>query len=61
MVEGDLPQFDVEAVVHPTNATFNLSGEVGTSLSKVGGDDLVKEVEGVHKKHGDLEVSQGML
>ena len=56
-----MTEFDVEAVVHPTNATFNLSGEVGSALSKVGGEDLNKAVQAVHKEHGDLEISQGIL
>ena len=51
----------MEAVVHPTNATFSISGEVGSALSKVGGDDFVKAVEASHEGHGDLEMSEGIL
>ena len=46
--------------MHPTNATFNLGGEVGSALSKEGGDDFVKAVQALHKDHGDLEMSGGM-
>ena len=46
--------------MHPTNATFNMSGEVGSALSKEGGDDFVKAVQDLHKEHGDMEMSEGM-
>jgi len=61
VVQGNLTEFDVEAVVHPTNATFNLSGEVGSALSKVGGEDLDKAVQALHKEHGNLEISEATI
>ncbi|XP_064398914.1 core histone macro-H2A.1-like [Halichondria panicea] len=47
VIQGDLAELTVDAVVHPTNATFNMTGQCGTSLKSKGGESLeaaVKEV-----------------
>ena len=59
VVQGDISDFEVDAIVHPTNASFYVGGEVGAALSKAGGDDFLKAVESLHKSHGDLETSGG--
>ena len=58
-MQGDLATFEVDAVIHPTNATFHLGGEVGASLAKTGGEEFVKEVQKLHTSHGDLETAGG--
>ena len=30
VIQGDISELTVDAVVHPTNATFNLGGQCGT-------------------------------
>lgn len=61
VVQGDLATFEVDAVIHPTNATFHLGGEVGASLAKTGGEEFVKEVQKLHTSHGDLETAGAMI
>ena len=50
---------DVDAIIHPTNSTFHVGGEVGGALSKAGGEQFMKEVQGLHKSHGNLETAGG--
>eukprot|EP00794_Sanderia_malayensis_P011920 gene11920-13154_t len=61
VVQGDLSDMDVDAVVHPTNGSFNMSGEVGTSLRNAGGEEFVKAVNELHESHGDLELAGAVM
>jgi histone H2A len=49
VVQGNIADIDVDAIVHPTNAKLNLAGEVGKKMSKV--PKLMS---------GDLEKSTGL-
>jgi len=55
VVQGDIANLAVDALVHPTNASFNTTGQVGSTLMKVGGPELEKSIQELHKSHGDLE------
>lgn len=47
VIQGDISQLTVDAVVHPTNANFSLAGQCGSTLRSAGGpsfDAAVKEV-----------------
>ena len=33
MIQGDIAEMTVDAVIHPTNASFSLSGQCGQSYS----------------------------
>eukprot|EP00112_Aurelia_sp_Birch-Aquarium-sp1_P021980 Seg6049.2 transcript_id=Seg6049.2/GoldUCD/mRNA.D3Y31 product="Core histone macro-H2A.1" protein_id=Seg6049.2/GoldUCD/D3Y31 len=61
VVQGDISDFEVDAIVHPTNAAFYVGGEVGEALSKAGGEEFLKAVESLHKSHGDLETSGALV
>ena len=59
VVQGDLTEIEADAIIHPTNGSFSLSGEVGSALSRAGGDEFVNAVQDLHKDHGDLEMAGG--
>jgi len=61
VVQGDISGVSCDAVVHPTNAAFNLTGEVGSSLSKAGGEEFKKAIAALHKSHGDLAYATALL
>lgn len=61
VVQADIATIECDALVHPTNGGFNTSGEVGKALVKVGGTDLEKSIQELHKSHGDLTEGSAML
>lgn len=44
VVQGDISKMVCDAVVHPTNSSFSLSGQCGTALNNVGGASFRDEV-----------------
>lgn len=61
VVKGDITTIQCDAIVHPTNASFNTSGEVGASLIEAGGNALEKSIKELHKSHGDLAPTSALL
>lgn len=61
VVQGDISVLTCDAVVNPTDGTFKMTGEIGTSLLKAGGEDLKKSIGALHKSHGDLAYAGAML
>ncbi|KAL8592666.1 hypothetical protein ACOMHN_037606 [Nucella lapillus] len=45
VLQGDIVKVYADAIVHPTNSTYHLGGEVGQAISKAGGREFQKEVE----------------
>jgi len=50
-----------DAIVHPTNNTFYLGGEVGSAISTKGGKELRDAISELHKNHGKINVGEGSL
>ncbi|XP_051536587.1 core histone macro-H2A.1 [Myxocyprinus asiaticus] len=61
VVQADIAIMESEAVVHPTNSTFYMGGEVGTALEKKGGKEFGDAVQELRKKNGLLEVAGAAL
>nr|ARC95285.1 histone macroH2A [Hydra vulgaris] len=61
VVQGNIAEMKCDALIHPTNATFNTTGEVGNALLKVGGEELKKAISALHSSHGDLAMSSALL
>ncbi|XP_057308596.1 core histone macro-H2A.1-like isoform X1 [Hydractinia symbiolongicarpus] len=61
IVQGNMESLKCDALVHPTNATFNTTGEVGAALLKVGGEDLKKNIIALHESHGDLAYATALV
>ncbi|XP_057215904.1 core histone macro-H2A.1 isoform X2 [Triplophysa rosa] len=57
VVQADIATIESEAVVHPTNSTFYMGGEVGSALEKKGGKEFGDAVVELRKKNGPLEVA----
>lgn len=58
VIQGDISTLSCDAVVHPTNASMYLGGEVGTSLLKAGGADFQQEVSALLANNGSLAVCE---
>lgn len=61
VVQGDIATVEADALVHPTNATFSLSGEAGSVLEKAGGDEFKDEVKKLSESHGPLELGTAAI
>ncbi|KAL5505115.1 hypothetical protein EMCRGX_G006496 [Ephydatia muelleri] len=50
VIQGNIAEMTVDAVVHPTNSSFSLSGQCGTALQAAGGASFEQEVSDLAKK-----------
>lgn len=55
VIQCDIATVEADALVHPTNASFYLGGEVGSALEKAGGSEFKEEVKKLSESHGPLE------
>ncbi|XP_073680448.1 core histone macro-H2A.1 isoform X1 [Garra rufa] len=53
----NLAAFDVEGVINPTNADFDLKNDLGSALEKIGGKEFAEAVLDLRKSNGPLEVA----
>ncbi len=61
VVQADITDVVVDAIVHPTNASFYLGGEVGNAISNRGGQKVRDIVKQLHITNGNLAVGGGRL
>ncbi|RXG71698.1 Core histone macro-H2A.1 [Armadillidium vulgare] len=54
VVQQDITTVTADAIVHPTNGSFAMLGEIGQALEKAGGKKLVQEIADTQKKTGSL-------
>ncbi|KAB7506004.1 Core histone macro-H2A.1 [Armadillidium nasatum] len=54
VVQQDITTVTADAIVHPTNGSFAMLGEIGQALEKAGGKKLVQEIADTQKKSGSL-------
>lgn len=59
VVQADITNIQVDAIVHPTNNAFYLGGEVGSAISRAGGPKLRDDVQNVHRTNGNLAICGG--
>lgn len=60
MVQANITDVAVDAIVHPTNNAFYLGGEVGSAISIAGGQKVRDLVQELHRAHGNLAVCGGI-
>ncbi|CAI9726220.1 histone macro-H2A.1macro-H2A.1-like isoform X1 [Octopus vulgaris] len=56
VLQGDITKINADAIIHPTNSTYYMGGEVGSALEKAGGKDFTEEVKELAAK-GTLTIS----
>jgi len=54
VLQADITDVAVDAICHPTNGTLYLGGQVGSAISRVGGEEVRKIIQEVHLKNGNL-------
>ncbi|KAL3876339.1 hypothetical protein ACJMK2_034200 [Sinanodonta woodiana] len=61
VLQGDLVKISADAIVHPTNETFYMGGEVGQTLQKAGGKEFQQEVKNIHTSNGNLDTAGAVI
>lgn len=61
VVQGDITDVVVDAIVHPTNNSFYMGGEVGAAIARRGGAQLRNNVSQLQTSNGNLAVCGGKL
>lgn len=61
VIQCDIAIVEADALVHPTNASFYLGGEVGSALEKAGGSEFKEEVKKLSESHGPLELATAAI
>ncbi|XP_014670311.1 PREDICTED: core histone macro-H2A.1-like [Priapulus caudatus] len=56
VIQGDIVNVTADALIHPTNGQFSLTGDVGSALEKVGGKEFQQEVRDLLASNGSLDV-----
>ncbi|XP_022111903.1 core histone macro-H2A.1-like [Acanthaster planci] len=57
VVQSNIAEITADAVVHPTNSSFYMGGEVGNALDSAGGKEFRDEMNKLKSNHGNLEVA----
>lgn len=54
VLQANIVDVAADAIVHPTNSSFYLGGQVGSAISAKGGAEVRKIVADLQNKHGNL-------
>lgn len=61
LVQGDITVMNAEALVHPTNSSLAMMGDVGQALEKKGGKEFLQEVHTLRSTHGILDAAAATI
>ncbi|XP_063059714.1 core histone macro-H2A.1 [Engraulis encrasicolus] len=61
VVQADISTIDSEAVIHPTNGSLYIGGEVGSALEQKAGKELTEACNELRKKNGPLDVAGAVM
>ena len=59
VIQGDITKVAADAIVHPTNNSFYMGGEVGKAIERAGGAKFAEEVKNLQVKNGNLDTAEG--
>ena len=54
VLQADITNVSVDAIVHPTNNSYYLGGQVGSAISGKGGNEVRKLISDLHATNGNL-------
>ncbi|XP_076452739.1 core histone macro-H2A.1-like [Babylonia areolata] len=61
VLQGDIVKVSADAIVHPTNSSYFMGGEVGQAISRVGGRDFQKEIDNLKASHPLMATSEASI
>ncbi|XP_071105671.1 core histone macro-H2A.1-like isoform X1 [Haliotis cracherodii] len=57
VLQGDIVKMTADAIVHPTNSTYHMGGEVGQAMEKAGGKEFRQEIDNLQTAHGPIDTA----
>ncbi|XP_064600790.1 core histone macro-H2A.1-like isoform X2 [Liolophura sinensis] len=57
VIQGDIVKMAADAIVHPTNSSLYMGGEVGRSIEKAGGAEFQQEIKDLLSAQGQLDTA----
>ncbi|KAL8617608.1 hypothetical protein ACOMHN_064698 [Nucella lapillus] len=61
VLQGDLVKVCADAIVHPTNSSYFMGGEVGQAIARVGGRDFQKEIDNLKASHPSIGTAEATI
>ncbi|KAH9495446.1 Core histone macro-H2A.1 [Bulinus truncatus] len=61
VMQGDIVKMVSDAIVHPTNSSYHLGGEVGQAILKAGGKEFQQEVDTLLKTQGSIATAEAAI
>ncbi|KAK7507233.1 hypothetical protein BaRGS_00001168 [Batillaria attramentaria] len=61
VLQGDLVKVAADAIVHPTNSTYHMGGEVGTAIQKAGGREFQKEIDNLKSVQPSIGTAEAAM
>ena len=61
VVQQDISTIVADAIVHPTNSSLAVMGQVGQALEQAGGKEFIKELQDLSNTSGSLSACEGNL
>ncbi|CAF0711562.1 unnamed protein product [Brachionus calyciflorus] len=61
VIQADITNVVADAIVHPTNNSFYLGGEVGSAIARAGGQEVRNLVNELSRSHGNLGVCSAAM
>jgi len=61
VIQGDIATVGADAIVHPTNSNWNMTGSCGNAIREVAGQGYLEEVSDIAAAHGSLKPSEAVM
>ncbi|XP_076459668.1 core histone macro-H2A.1-like [Babylonia areolata] len=61
VLQGDIVKVSADAIVHPTNSTYHLGGEVGQAISRAGGREFQKEIDNLKAAQSSIGTAEAAI
>lgn len=61
VIQGDIAAVGADAIVHPTNSNWNMTGNCGNAIRETAGQGYLEEVSDIAAAHGALKPSEAVM
>ncbi|XP_025083826.1 core histone macro-H2A.1-like isoform X1 [Pomacea canaliculata] len=61
VLQGDIVKVAADAIVHPTNSTYHMGGEVGQAIQKAGGREFQKEIDSLKSLQPSIGTAEATI
>jgi len=61
VIQGDIATVGADAIVHPTNSNWNMTGSCGNAIREGAGQGYLEEVSDIAAAHGSLKPSEAVM